>query len=335
MKIRYPAEWEEQSATWLTWPSNALNWDSRRTAIEAFYGRLIGLVSEFQPVCVLTPYSWKLPVAVAESLRNLPHSPRFFEIPTNDIWIRDYGPLFVKYGPHTAIVKFEFNSWGEKFPPYVLDNAVPVALSRLLGCAIFRYKPILEGGALEFNGDGLCMTSLDCLVGDHRNPASAQQAIEKILMEACGLKSLLVLPGGLHGDHTDGHIDNVARFVAPGRVVMASTQDPSSPNYEVLKENHRLISQWLSAHYTDAQVDQLPLPPQRSLENGEVMPASYMNFIYVNGGLIVPTYDCPEDEVALKYFRSIYPDRKVIGLDCRTVIEEGGSLHCMSKQQPA
>jgi len=335
MNTRYPAEWEAQAATWLTWPSNAQNWDARRNEIEAFYLKLIETISNFQPVCVLTPYGWTPPESVAKQLRNLPHSPHFFEIPTNDIWIRDYGPLFVKYGSHTTIVKFEFNSWGEKFPPWILDNAVPIALSRLLGCAIFRYKPILEGGALEFNGDGLCITTEDCLVGLHRNPPSQRQAIEKILTEACGLKSLLVLPGGLHGDHTDGHIDNVARFVAPNHVVMAHTDDKTSPNYATLVENHRQIQSWLTQFYPDARVDLLPLPPQRVMENGEVLPASYMNFIYVNGAVIVPIYNCPEDEIALSYFRGIYPDRKVIGLDCNCVIEEGGSLHCMSKQQPA
>lgn len=335
MNIRYPAEWEPQTATWLTWPSNVLNWDSRRAEIEGFYLKLIETISHFQTVCVLTPYGWKAPAEAEQRLRKLSNCPRFFEIPTNDIWIRDYGPLFVKYGPHTTIVKFEFNSWGEKFPPYVLDNAVPVALSRLLGQAMFRYKPILEGGALEFNGEGLCITTEDCLVGAARNPASQRGAVEKILVEACGLKSLLVLPGGLHGDHTDGHIDNVARFVAHNRVVMATTEDPKSPNYAVLQENRKLIEAWLKRFYADARVDVLPLPPQRVLDNGEVLPASYMNFIYANGAVIVPVYNCPADEAALDYFRSVYPDRKVIGLDCNCVIEEGGSLHCMSKQQPA
>jgi len=333
MNVRYPAEWEPQAATWLTWPSNAQNWDSRRAEIEAFYLALIETLSQFQTVCVLTPYGWKVP-AGAERLRNLPHSPRFFEIPTNDIWIRDYGPLFVKQGPHTMAVKFEFNSWGEKFPPFVLDNAVPIALSRMLGCTLTRCSPILEGGALEFNGDGLCITTEDCLVGARRNHQTQRKAVERSLKESCGLRSLLVLPGGLHGDHTDGHIDNVARFVAKDRVVMASTSDASSPNYEILSENNSLIKKWLTSFYPEARVDTLPLPPQRVLDNGEVLPASYMNFIYANGALIVPTYACPEDEDALRYFRSVYPDRKVIGIDCRCVIEEGGSLHCMSKQQP-
>lgn len=333
--VRYPAEWEPQAAIWFTWPSNAQNWDSRREKIEDFYVRLIALLSQFQPVCVLVPYSWKPDSQATAKLRNLPHAPRFFEIPTNDIWIRDYGPLFVKQGNLTSIVKFEFNSWGEKFPPYMLDNAVPIAMGRLLGLTLFRCKPILEGGALEYNGEGLCMTTADCLVGPTRNPESQLHAVEKTLIETTGLRSLLTLPGGLHGDHTDGHIDNVARFVAPDRIVMAMTDDPASPNYATLTDNKRRIEAWLRQFYATARVDTLPLPPQRELENGETLPASYMNFIYVNGAIVIPTYDCPHDETALQYFRSVYPDRKVIGFDCRCVIEEGGSLHCMSKQQPA
>lgn len=334
MNIRYPAEWEPQAAIWLTWPANAQNWDPRRAEIEEFYIQLIETLCHFQPTCILVPYGWKIPDKAASRLRNLPHFPRFFEMATNDIWIRDYGPLFVKESGLTSIVKFEFNSWGNKFPPFDLDNAIPVVMGRLLGCSVHRFKPILEGGALEFNGDGLCITTLDCMVGEARNPESQYASILEILKKACGVQSVLVLPSGLHGDHTDGHIDNVARFVAPNRVVMAHTDDPKSPNYSVLRKNRTLIDTWLKGFYPDAHIDLLPLPPQRVLENGEVLPASYMNFIYANGAVIVPIYDCETDAQALDYFRNIYPDRKIIGMNCQCVIEEGGSLHCMSKQQP-
>ena len=144
---------------------------------------------------------------------------------------------------------------------------------------------------------------------------------------------MLVLPHGLHGDHTDGHIDNVARFVEKDRVVMCMTDNKRSPNYAILTEAKQFIESWLKDHYETAKVDTLPLPPQRVLDDGQILPASYMNYIYVNGGLIFPKYKCANDAKAKKYFESVYPDRKVIGIDCRTVIEEGGSLHCMSKHE--
>jgi agmatine deiminase len=323
--IVYPAEWEKQAATWLAWPSHPDNWGgARKAAIEDFYTTLIATISRFQTVCVLVPYHWKPPAPVAGRFLNLRHIPQFFEIPTNDIWIRDYGPFFIRHNKALAMVKFEFNAWGGKFPPWTQDNAVPVLLSRALGTALYRYSPILEGGAIECNGDGIALTTAPCLFGRTRNRDS--RLVERTIMGALGLRSLLVLPNGIPGDHTDGHIDNVARFVGKSRVVM-------SDGYPGFDENRQLIEAELKKYYDSVQIDTLPLPPQRQLGK-EVLPASYANFIFVNGGLIVPLYNCAQDAVAMDYFKSVFPEREVMGLDCSLVIEEGGSLHCLSKQQP-
>jgi agmatine deiminase len=323
--VHYPAEWEGQLATWVAWPVNGQNWGSRKAEIEEFYTKLITTISRFQTVCALVPFRWEPSGKVARAFQNLLHIPQFFETPTNDIWIRDYGPLFVKQGRETSVVKFEFNAWGGKFPPWTQDNAVPIALARALGMALYRYNPILEGGALEMNGDGLCLTPRPCLYGKNRNRYTPR-LVEKTLLGALGLDSLVVLERGLPGDHTDGHIDNVARFVSKTRVVMAGP-------YPGFAENKKQIETALRARYADAQVDVLPLPPQRQL-GSETLPASYMNFIYANGAVLVPTYGCPQDAEALAYFASVHPDREVLGIDCSLVIEEGGSLHCLSKQQP-
>jgi agmatine deiminase len=299
--VRYPAEWEEQAATWLALPVNDDNWKIRRERIDAFYSKLIDSISKFQPVKILD---------------NL-------QIPHNDIWIRDYGPFFAQKGKSLFAVSYEFNAWGKKFPPWDLDNAVPEKIAEYMDIPIKKYNWVLEGGAVELNGDGLCLTTAPCLFGEKRNSQKHEKAFLNDLQKSLGIKSLKILPRGLNGDHTDGHIDNVARFVAKNRVVVAAGFAPE------LRE----VEAWLCEHYENAKVDVLPLPPQKMF-NGEILPASYMNFIFVNGGLIVPMYNCDSDSAALDYFKNIFPDREVIGLDCTAPIEEGGSLHCLSKQMP-
>lgn len=334
--IVYPAEWEPQAATWLAFPHNKQNWYGERgEKIRWFYVNLIRTISEFQPVNVLVPNKKFLTYDEKCAMADRPFPASFFNIKTDDIWIRDYGPFFLKKGTKTVIAQTEFNAWGEKFPPWKNDNAIPERIADIFEYKLTKSVPyIFEGGAIEVNGDGLGMTTLDCLVGNHRNEPKDLTKVIKALCGAFGLRSLLVLPAGLHGDHTDGHIDNVARFVAKDRVVMAWETSGRGKNAENLAKCRFLIESFLRAHYgKKAKVDELPLPPQRKLPDGQILPASYMNYIYVNGGLIYPKYSCPNDKVAQKYFESVYPDRKVIGIDCRTVIEEGGSLHCMSKHE--
>ena len=334
--VRYPAEWEKQSATWLAFPHNKTNWYGERgVKIRKFYVELIRNITEFQPVNLLLPSKNFLTDEEKAALANRPFSVNFIVIKTNDIWIRDYGPFFMKKGNKKVVIETQFNAWGAKFPPWGLDNAIPQKIAAQMGLPLIESVPyIFEGGAIEVNGDGLGITTEDCLVGKNRNDVKLLNKVAKALRKAFGLKDLLVLPHGLHGDHTDGHIDNVARFVAKDRIVMCMADNKRSPNAPILSEAKFIIEKWLFRHYGEsAVVDTLPLPPQRVLDDGQILPASYMNYIYVNGGLIFPKYKSPNDAKAKKYFESVYPDRKVIGIDCRTVIEEGGSLHCMSKHE--
>ena len=334
--VRYPAEWESQSATWLAFPHNKTNWYGERgVKIRKFYVELIRNITEFQPVNLLLPSKNFLTDEEKAALANRPFSVNFIVIKTNDVWIRDYGPFFMKKGNKKVVIETQFNAWGAKFPPWGLDNAIPQKIAAQMGLPLIESVPyIFEGGAIEVNGDGLGITTEDCLVGKNRNDVKLLNKVAKALRKAFGLKDLLVLPHGLHGDHTDGHIDNVARFVAKDRIVMCMADNKRSPNAPILSEAKFIIEKWLFRHYGEsAVVDTLPLPPQRVLDDGQILPASYMNYIYVNGGLIFPKYKSPNDAKAKKYFESVYPDRKVIGIDCRTVIEEGGSLHCMSKHE--
>ncbi len=334
MSRHYPAEWETQKATWLSFPHNETNWyGTRREKITRFYFDLIEIISRFQPVKVLVPKGWKLPESEVHYHRAARFPVEFIEIPTDDIWIRDYGPFFIYEEENPRIAEFKFNAWGAKFPPWDNDNQVPERIASLQKVPIQSFPYIFEGGAIEVNGEGLGITTLDCLVGLHRNEAQDLSLVRKAICDALGLNDLLVLPKGLHGDHTDGHIDNVARFVTPTRIVMAWDEDPNSPNSRPLAHNKAILETWIQQHYgNDGRVDLLPLPPQGKLGD-ETLPASYMNFIYANGALLFPCYDKSKDEIAHQYFKHLYPHREIIGVDCSTLIEEGGSLHCMSKQE--
>ena len=237
VEIRYPAEWEEQEATWLAFPHNKLNWHGERgVKIRKFYVELIRTISEFQPVNVLVPNKKFLTLDEKFAVADRPYPASFIICKTDDIWIRDYGPFFVKKGKETVISETVFNAWGAKFPPWKNDNQIPERIADLL-----EYKKgvsvpyIFEGGAIEVNGDGLGMTSLDCLVGKNRNKEEDLSAVIKAICEMLGLKALLVLPKGLVGDHTDGHIDNVARFVDKDRVVIPAAS-PRSANGKYLEE---------------------------------------------------------------------------------------------------
>ncbi|MCK9182182.1 MAG: agmatine deiminase family protein [Fibrobacteraceae bacterium] len=335
MKLTYAAEWEKQKAIWLSFPHNKTNWNGeRKKKIREFYFNLIGIVSRFQQANVLVPQWWETPKALAKEYAKAAFKPKFIKIQTNDIWIRDYGPLFV-YNENGVekVVKFGFNAWGAKFPPWDKDEVVPYKIAQKKKFAVKEYPYIFEGGAIEVNGDGLGITTLPCLIGKNRNPKPELKHIEASISEALGLKDLLVLPEGLCGDHTDGHIDNVARFVAKNRVAMAWENDQNKPNYKRLQRIRTILETWLKRHYGDnAKVDTLPLPEQKMLGK-ETLPASYMNFIFLNGALIYPLYDKNCDATAHNYYKKRFPERDVIGIDCSTIIEEGGSLHCMSKQE--
>lgn len=335
MSVRYPAEWEHQAAIWLSFPHHKTNWAKERgVRIREFYLELISILLRFQPVKILVPPGFEIPERFSQIDLKTPFQVEWVSILTDDIWIRDYGPLFVKNGAKTELVEFLFNAWGEKFPPWESDNDVPSKIAALQGRPIHSIPFVFEGGAIEINGDGLGISTLDCIVGEKRNSMRDLNRFREEICRALGLRDLIFLPHGLSRDHTDGHIDNVARFVSANQVVVASEVDPASPNHSILKENCYLLEVWLRRHYgKTAQVDTLLLPPQKPYGN-EILPASYMNFIFANEALIFPLYDPTLDDLAKKYFERVFPNREVIGIDCSTVIEEGGSLHCMSKQEP-
>ena len=341
---RYKPEWEKQRATWLSWPHNEKEWGkSRLPKIRKFYEKLISTILNFQDVNLIFTSEKllnEIETRLIASQQKKKHKLKKIIIPNNDIWIRDYGPFSLETVDEKTkkkkpiLLDFEFNSWGGKFPPWNLDNDVPKAMALYLGQGIESYPIILEGGALEFSGDGLTLTTEQCLLNKNRNPKLKKSDIENILRTAFGTEEIIWLKRGLEGDHTDGHIDDVARFVSPRKILICKSNAKKDRNYDHLNESIEYLRKWKhpkKGYRLD--IIELPMPDQMEIKN-EKLPNSYANFIFVNRGVIVPTFNCKSDKIALEIFKKIFPDRKIVGVDCSLLIQEGGGLHCMTKQEP-
>ncbi len=254
----------------------------------------------------------------------------FFQCSTNRVWARDYGPLFVKNRRgKVGLTAWRFNAWA-KYDDWTHDAAVPAFLADRLGLPSWQTDMVLEGGSIDVNGAGLLMTTEECLLSpvQARNPGMSRAAIEKMLRANLGADRVLWLRNGIAGDDTHGHVDDLARFVGPETVVLATERDRSDANYEPLRENAALLR--------EAGLRVVPLPMPRPLVfNGQRLPASYANFYIANELVLVPTFNDPADRLALNVLAKVFPGRTVTGIDCTTLIWGLGALHCMTQQQPA
>ncbi len=329
----YHGEWEKQKTVWLSWPHNVKEWGEQRLPkIRKFYNDLINIVLDFQDVNLILTSEELLDETKNIPAKDKKHSCKKIVIPNDDIWIRDYGPFFIeRYGKKgTLILDFGFNAWGGKFPPWNRDDTVPKEIAFYLGCESESYPLILEGGALEFSGDGLVLTTEECILNKNRNSEITKESIESVIKNAFGVNEVIFLKKGLVNDHTDGHIDNVARFIDKRKVLVARSFNRKNENFDHLIESENILKNWSHPQRGyKLDVIELPLPEC----NDSSMPYSYANFIFINNGVIVPLYNCQTDEMVLKIFKLLFPERNVIGIDCNVLIEEGGSLHCMTKQE--
>ena len=271
-----------------------------------------------------------------EVLEGLPTEQILFHlIPTNEPWCRDHGPIFLtrEHDPKLAVVDWDYNAWGNKYPPFDLDEVAPTRIAQLLGVPVFYPRMILEGGAIDVNGAGALLTTESCLLNPNRNPNLSRGEIEKYLRDFLGVHEILWLGSGIAGDDTDGHIDDLARFVSKRTVVTVVDEDAQDENYEPLKENLARLREMKIAN--DA-INVIPLPmPKKIVRERLRLPASYANFYIANTCVLVPTFAESNDEAALSIFRTLFPDRRVIGIDCRELIWGLGTFHCLTQQQPA
>ena len=333
---RMPAEWEPHAATWLSWPrregiSFPDSFDRVLPALRAMVEALI----ESEQVCINVCNGAH--EAEAHAVLNGLRMERvtFYRIPTNEPWCRDHGPIFLTRNadPRLAIVDWDYNAWGGKYPPCDLDEVVPTRAAQFLHAPVFYPRMILEGGSIEVNGAGALLTTESCLLNPNRNPSLGRAEIEQRLCDYFGVREILWLAEGIDGDDTDGHIDDLARFVSENTVVTVVEVNREDRNYEPLQENLARLRQ-MKVEQGDIKIVTLPMP-KKIVREGQRLPASYANFYIANSCVLLPTFADPNDETALSALQKLFLDRRVIGIDWRELIWGLGTFHCLTQQQPA
>jgi agmatine deiminase len=336
-----PAEWEPHAATWFTWPRpDGISFPGRYDAVPPVYAGLIRHLVPHEEVH-LNVWDAAMEQTVRDTLTRLdtPLERVFFHhFPSYEPWCRDHGPVFVvrenEGRRERAVVDWGYNAWGNKYPPCDLDDAVPRHVARLRNLPLFSPGIVMEGGSLDVNGQGTLLTTESCLLHPNRNPELTKWQIEQHLRDYLGVTHILWLGDGIVGDDTDGHVDDLTRFVGPSTVVTAVEQDPADENFQPLQENLERLRTMRDQDGHPLRVVELPMPGPMFCD-GLRLPASYANFYIANGVVLVPTYRHAHDRVALEILQREFPDRRVIGLDSTDLIWGLGSFHCISQQEPA
>ena len=331
-----PAEWEPHAATWLSWPrregiSFPESFDRVLPALRAMVEALI----ESEHICI-NVCNGAHEAEARSVLGGLPmERVTFYGIPTNEPWCRDHGPIFLTRDrdPKLALVDWDYNAWGNKYPPFNLDEVVPTRVAEVLKVPVFYPHMILEGGSIEVNGAGALLTTESCLLNKNRNPNFSRDEIEARLRDYLGVRDILWLGDGIAGDDTDGHIDDLARFVSERTVVAVVEEDRDDENYQLLQKNLACLRQMKIGKDS---IEMLTLPMPKKIMREELrLPASYANFYIANSCVLVPTFADSADELALSVLRECFPHRRVIGIDCRELVWGLGTFHCLTQQQPA
>jgi agmatine deiminase len=261
---------------------------------------------------------------------------QFFPIPTNEPWCRDHGPVFItrRETPRLAVVDWDYNAWGEKYPPFDLDEVVPTKIASYLNLPVFYPRLVMEGGSIDLNGSGTLLTTTSCLLNPNRNPSRSKEQIEQALRDFLGVRHIFWLGDGIEGDDTDGHVDDITRFVDRTTVVTAVEEDPSDPNHEPLAANLERLQNMRVEDGTPIKVVKLPMPPRVEKE-GQRLPASYANFYIANNVVLLPVFDSPKDEQAADVLQRCFATRRIVPINCRDLVWGLGAFHCLTQQQPA
>jgi agmatine deiminase len=333
--LRQPAEWDRHDAVWLAWPSHAELWQD---ALPDAQAELVGLCDAIadggrgETLCIVVRSERDETIARAALAGR---SATFHRAAYGDIWLRDTAPVFlVGSGDAVASVRFRFNGWGGK---YVLpgDAELAASIQDMLALPKYELPFVLEGGAIDVDGEGTVLTTRQCLLNPNRNPGMGQAAIEKGLADALGVSRVLWLDEGLLHDHTDGHVDTIARFVAPATVVCMAPSGGDDPNARVLDRIAKDLEAMTDARGRKLAVHRIPSPGRVLDGGGEVMPASYANFYIGNSAVVVPTYDTPWDDAVVRALAPLFPGRRIIARPSKTILEGGGAFHCITQQMPA
>jgi agmatine deiminase len=337
---RMPAEWERHAATWLSWPHKEASWPGQLDSIPPIWAAIVRALVAGEDVAILVNDA--APAAQVRALLVRAGVPldrvRLYEVPTDDAWIRDHGPIFVtrRTGSRAglALVDWKYNAWGGKYPPWDRDDRVPLAVAQLLGVDAFSPGIVLEGGSIDVDGQGTLLTTEACLLNPNRNPQLGRGEIEQYLCDYLGVRRVLWLGEGIVGDDTDGHVDDLTRFVAPGVVVTVLEDNPRDENHARLQDNYRRLQSMHDAHGRTLRIVSLPMP-EPIFYDGTRLPASYANFYIGNAAVLMPVFGGRRDAEALATLRSLFPGRQVVGINAVDLVWGLGAFHCVTQQQPA
>lgn len=332
-----PAEWEPHDAVWLSWPQSTETFPDL-SRVEETFAEFIVAVQDSERVELFVPEGPGGERAAEILSRAGADRARVNLRPAGyaDVWIRDYGPTFVRDRATgtLAMVRWEFNAWGGKYPHLVCDGRIPGIMNRDLCLPVFEPGIVLEGGSIDVNGRGTVLTTTSCLLNPNRNPGLRKEAIESLLKEYLGAVKVIWLGDGIAGDDTDGHIDDIARFAGPSTVVCAVEEDSTDGNYAALRDNFRILSGETDQDGNPLTIVPLPMPRKVTGHDGRRLPASYTNFYTGNSVVVVPLFGDPNDAEAMRILRGLFPDRRVTGIDARAMVEGAGAFHCATQQQP-
>lgn len=342
---RWPAEWEPHRATWLSWPHNTGTWPRCLDAVEDAFCEIVRAIVPGEIVEInVVDAAMAERVAARLAGAGVPELDRvrFRGIPTDDAWVRDHGGIFVFEQDaggeeQRLLLDFEFDSWGGKYPPWDRDAAVAAQMAKVLNVRREAVDLVLEGGAIEGDGEGTILTTESCLLNPNRSRPGvdrSREALEACLAAAFGASRILWLAEGIAGDDTDGHIDDLTRFIAPGRVVTIVARDPQDEDYEVLAANRVRLEDMVDAAGRRLEVVELPTPPPVEGPDGRV-PASYANFYYANAALLVPVFGVERDREALAILESVVRDRPIVPIPAQNLVLGLGAVHCLTQQEPA
>lgn len=337
--FRLAAEFETHETTWLAWPHNPETWPGRLAEVEEIYQQMIEALAPGERISLLVNDDrMRCRVSKRLSRKGIPSGKiTYLMISTADAWIRDYGPSFISKAKgnlsRKALVCWDFNAWGGKYPSHLRDRSIPDQLGAFLKISVYRPGWVLEGGSIDGNGKGTVLTTEQCLLNPNRNPGSSREKIEKALHDFLGVTQVIWLGRGIEGDDTDGHVDNLSRFVAPGTVVTAVEADPADPNEVPLRENLRRLQRSVDQDGKKFEIVALPLPGRISGPSRR-LPASYLNFYIGNEVVLVPVFGQPNDARALRILHDLFPKKKVIGIRSESLLLGWGGIHCITHEEP-
>lgn len=335
-----PAEWEPHRGTWLSWPHKEASWPSGFEPIPGIFAQIVGHLMPHEEVHINVGDA-ELEATARDVLRTAGVSTTrvfFHRHPTDDAWCRDHGPIFVERRERgrvgQLILDWGYNAWGGKYPPYEQDDVVPTRIAAELGMPVIEPGMVLEGGSIDVNGAGTLLTTEQCLLNPNRNPERSRDEIEAALREFLGARHILWLGQGIEGDDTDGHIDDLTRFVDPATVVTVVEEDPRDANYEPLRANLERLRGMTDQDGRPLRIVTLPMPPAL-YRDGQRLPASYANFYIANGTVLLPGFEPRRDERARTVLQDLFPSRRVALITCTDLVWGLGAIHCVTQQWPA